>query len=164
MDTGRWALPLLDAGQAQKEMAVNEALARLDLLTQAAVVSVGLNAPPSAPVVGESWVVGTAPTGAWAGQAGALAGWTAGGWRFVVARDGLSAWSAADQAWATRTNGVWRTGAVVGRSLEIGGEQVVGGRRPAIPTPAGGAVVDAEARATVAAVLAALRAHGLIAS
>ena len=31
-DTARWALPLLEAGQAQKEMTVNEALTALDLL------------------------------------------------------------------------------------------------------------------------------------
>ena len=33
-DTARWALPLLEAGQAQKEMTHNEALQRLDLLAQ----------------------------------------------------------------------------------------------------------------------------------
>ena len=49
-ETSRWALPLLDAGQAQKEMTHNEALARLDLLAQAGVQAVGVDAPPPGPV------------------------------------------------------------------------------------------------------------------
>jgi len=39
---------------------------------------------------------------------------------------------------------------------------VVGPRGDAIAEPEGGSVVDAEARAVINAVLAALRAHGLI--
>ena len=48
--------------------------------------------------------------------------------------------------------------------LRVGGERVVGPRGAAIATPAGGTTVDAEARTTLADVLAALRGHGLIAS
>lgn len=46
----------------------------------------------------------------------------------------------------------------------VGGVPVVGARGAAIAGPAGGGAVDAEARATLDAVLGALRAHGLIAS
>ncbi len=163
-DTARWGLPLLEAGQAQKEMTVNEALGRLELLTQAGVVAVGPDAPPSAPAEGQAWIVGGAPTGAWARQARAIAGWTAGGWRFVAPREGMSAWSAADGCVARFSGGQWRLGALVGQKVEIGGVQVVGARAAAIATPVGGGVVDAEARTALAAMLAALRAHGLIAS
>jgi hypothetical protein len=48
------------------------------------------------------------------------------------------------------------------RALFIDGEQVVGGRLGSIPAPAGGAVVDVEARTAMAQILAALRTHGLI--
>jgi hypothetical protein len=41
--------------------------------------------------------------------------------------------------------------------------KVVGARESAIASPSGGANVDPEARAAIAAMLAALRAHGLIA-
>lgn len=146
-ETARWALPLLDAGQAQKEMRVNEALARLDLLAQASVVAVGVNTPPASPGEGQCWIVGTAPTGVWAGQGAALAGWTGGGWRFAAAREGMGVWSAADGAWAVRAGGQWRVGAVT-----------------AISEPVGGTTVDVEARAALTQVLAALRGHGLIAS
>src|SRR3546814_12942418 len=37
--------------------------------------------PPQTPAPGECWIVGDAPSGDWAGWAGALACWTHGGWR-----------------------------------------------------------------------------------
>ncbi|MFX4817188.1 DUF2793 domain-containing protein, partial [Acinetobacter baumannii] len=56
--TSRLALPLLAAGQAQKEMFHNEALALIDLALAAAVESVGLNTPPATPEDGQCWIVG----------------------------------------------------------------------------------------------------------
>lgn len=162
--TSRWALPLLDAGQAQKEMTHNEALALLDLLVSAGVQAVGLDAPPPAPLAGQAWVVGAAPTGDWAGHPHALAGWTAGGWRFVPPREGLAVWSVSDAVSATYAGGQWRIGHIAATAVTISGVAVVGARQPAIATPSGGATADAEARAAVAEMLAALRAHGLIAA
>jgi len=46
----------------------------------------------------------------------------------------------------------------------IGGEAVLGARQGAIAEPDGGSVVDTQARATLGAILAALRSHGLVAS
>lgn len=162
-ETARLGLPLLAAGQAQKEMTVNEALTRLDLLTQASVVAVGVDAPPAAPVAGQAWVVGPAPTGAWSGRAWALAGWTDGGWRFVAPAPGMAVWSEADGCTARWDGSAWTIGHVAGVGLWIGGARVVGARGPAIAAPAGGATIDAEARGTIAAILAALTTHGLIA-
>lgn len=162
--TGRWALPLLEAGQAQKELTHNEALATLDLLTQASVAAVGADAPPANPALGQCWIVGPSPTGAWTGQARALAGWTGGGWRFAAAREGAAVWSEADGCPATYSGGQWRVGRVAAAELVIGGTRVVGPQRPAIAAPARGAVVDAEARAALVEILAALTSHGLVAS
>jgi hypothetical protein len=53
---------------------------------------------------------------------------------------------------------------VRGDALVIGGNQVVGPRAAAIDSPADGAVIDVEARAAIAAILDALRQHGLIES
>jgi hypothetical protein len=163
-DTGRWALPLLDAGQAQKEMTHNEALATLDLLAHPSVAAVAVNTPPADPAAGQCWIVGSAPTGAWAGRAGTLAGWTAGGWRFVQPREGLQAWSIVDGVPATYVTGQWRLGRIAASELVIGGMPVVGGRRPAIAAPAGGAAPDLEARAALTQIIATLVAHGLIAA
>ena len=160
--TSRWVVPLLAAGQAQKEMTHNEALALLDLLAAPAVVAAGVTTPPASPLAGQCWVVGAAPTGAWIGHAGALAGWTAGGWRFAGPREGLTVWSEADGVRATYTGGQWRVGTVAATELTVGGQRVVGARRSAIAAPTGGVTTDAEARTAIGSILAALAGHGLI--
>jgi hypothetical protein len=57
----------------------------------------------------------------------------------------------------------WSLGIVKGARLELSGSQVVGARLTAVANPAGGAVVDVEARAALVAILGRLRSHGLIA-
>lgn len=162
--TIRLGLPLLQVGQAQKEASHNEALTLLDVAVQPAVEAVGLDTPPAAPAIGACWIVGASPGGAWAGQAQALAGWVAGGWRFVAAREGMTAWSRADGAIARFGGGGWVVGTLAGSRVVIAGNAVVGARQPAIAAPSGGATNDVEGRAATAAILAALRAHGLIAA
>lgn len=159
--TARLSLPLLQPGQAQKEMFHNEALARLDIAVQGAAVAGGANAPPGDPATGDCWIVGEAPEGPWAGHAGKVAGWTQAGWRFVEPCEGMRLWIAADLAFALFSGGIWSFGRSHGR-LFVEGLQLVGPRGAAIAEPAGGATVDVEARAVIAAVLEALRAHGLI--
>jgi hypothetical protein len=161
--TPRLALPLLSAGQAQKEMTHNEALAALDMLAQAVAVAVGVDVPPAAPEPGQCWIVGDAPQGVWSGQARTLAGWTVGGWRFHIPDAGMTVWSLADAAEARFEDGGWTIGVARAARVEIGGVQVLGPRQPAIAEPGGGTVIDAEARAAIGAILAALHTHGLIA-
>lgn len=146
--TARLALPLLAPGQAQKEMTHNEALAAIDIVVQAGVVGAGLDMPPVAPAAGECWIVGPAPTGAWTGRAGAIAGWTDGGWRFVAPREGLCAWVADEGRSRRFTGGAWTS--FLGVPLD------------AVAAPSGGGVTDVEARSAVVAILDALRHHGLI--
>ncbi len=141
--SARFALPLLQPWQAQKEVFHNEAITLLDLIVQTAVVDAGLDTPPDAPEPGQSWLVGPTPTGAWAGHAHAVAGWTAGGWRFVLPTEGMTAWVEAGALTARYLGGAWSIG-------------------PSITDPTGGGVVDLECRATLAAALAMLRTHGLI--
>jgi hypothetical protein len=160
--TPRFALPLLQSGQAQKEVFHNEALTLLDLAVQATVKAVGINVPPGDAVLGECWIVGTNPTEGWTGHAGELAGWTGGGWRFVAPREGTLAWSITDALWVQHIGDTWIPGRVAAESLWIGGKQVVGNRRAAILPPSGGNVFDGEARAAISAILAALEAHGLV--
>ena len=57
----------------------------------------------------------------------------------------------------------WRPGAERADGLYVDGQRVVGPRADAIGDPAGGSVVDAEVRAALTQLLAALRSHGLIA-
>lgn len=161
--TARLALPLLQAGQAQKEMSHNEALTRLDLAVHACAVTEPLDIPPAEPSVGACWIVGTDPTGDWATHAGALAGWTQGGWRFVAPREGMAVWIATSRTIARFSSDLgWIVGTLAGARVLVDGLQVVGARRSAIADPTGGATIDAEARAAIGAVLNALREHGLI--
>ncbi len=161
--TPRFALPMLQPGQAQKELYHNEALALLDIAVQPNVVGIGANTPPASPATGACWIVGASPTGAWAGAAHHLAGWTGGGWRFVAPVEGMTVWNLANTLESRFIAGSWVSGQTRSAQLLIGGTQVVGPQRPAIATPSGGAMVDAEARAALAAILAAMTAHGLIA-
>lgn len=161
--TARLQLPLLASGQAQKDLFHNEALARLDAIVQPSAVAASLDQPPADPQPGQCWVVGDAPAGDWAGQAGALAAWTDGGWRFVAPLEGMTVWLQGDEVPLTRIGGSWRHGELRASALLIGGAQVVGPPQPAIAEPgSAGAVVDAEARAAITAVIVALRTHGLI--
>lgn len=161
--TDRWKLPLLAAGQAQKEMTHNEALALIDLMVQPAVIAMALDTPPDTPEPGDCWVVGPAPSGAWTGWALALAGWTAGGWRFAPAREGMSVWNRASGSAAWFRDGAWRDGELRGAAVSIGGRQVVGAQAAAIREPSGGDTIDTAAREAIGAVLTALREHGLVA-
>lgn len=161
--TPRFGLPLLAAGQAGKELTHNEALALLDLLVQPMVQAMGTVTPPADPAVGQCWIVGIGATGAWAGQGARMAGWTGGGWRFLEPFEGMEVWDVSQAIPIAYRGGVWQEGDVAARRLTIAGEQVVGAREPAIADPVGGATVDDRARATLAAILVALRHHGLIA-
>lgn len=163
MATPRLALPMVQPGQAQKEMTLNEALMRIDLLCQASVVEPPRDQPPATPQPGRCWIVGTAPAGDWAGQAGSVAGWTPGGWRFVLPHEGLSVWIESESLPARFVGGAWQIGNARGVPDGSGG-QAVGAGPASIAEPAGGITVDEPARAAINAIIAVLRTHGLIAS
>lgn len=162
--TDRFALPLLQAGQAQKDVTHNEALVRLDMLSHAAAVSADVAAPPSAPAAGQCWIVAAGASGAWAGHVGAIAGWTMGGWRFVAPVVSMTLW-VADRGHKMRWTGSgWIDAEVRADGLYQGGVRVVGAQGGAIMSPSGGAVVDGESRAAIDAILVMLQMHGLIAA
>jgi hypothetical protein len=134
---------LLAVAQAQKEVTHNEALTLLDALVAPAIDAGPQNDPPPAPLLGQVWLVGDVPTGAWIGAPGALALWTAGGWRFIAPRAGMSVTRLEDGLCLCFDGTMWSV-------------------PPAIGTPAGGAVVDTEARAAIGALISCLSAHGLL--
>lgn len=73
-------IPFLAAQQQQPEVLHNTALLLLQALHMG--MRAVLNDPPSAPDNGDAYIVGTTPTGAWAGRANAIAVYYA-GWRFL---------------------------------------------------------------------------------
>lgn len=139
--SSRYSLPLLFAGQAQKEFTVNEALCRADSLLHPAVEGEE-NAPPAEPVEGQCWLIGAAPTGAWAGKAGQLACFQVGSWLYTAPRDGMQI---LDRATEQRISfmGTWK--------------------RPNAPSaPTGGTTVDAEARTAINDLIAGLVEAGIL--
>jgi hypothetical protein len=141
--TARFALPLLVQAQAQKEITHNEALVLIDALLQASVEDGPLAAPPTAPEAGQCWIVGAPASGAWAGREAALAVWTAGGWRFAEPRPGMRVVRSRDGAWLRFAEGAWAEPGM-------------------IAAPAGGSMVDSEARTAIEALTTALKAHGML--
>ena len=160
--TSRYGLPLILPGQAQKELFHNEALAILDAAVNPAVEAAPLALPPATPEPGQAWIVASLASGAWQGEDGRLAVWTEGGWRFVDATPGMIAWSKADAVWLHFDGAAWSSGEIPATAIRIGGNQVVGARQPAVPSPSGGTIIDEEARAAIDALIATLMSHGLI--
>lgn len=104
-------LPFIAQQQATPEVTHNEALTMLAALVYGVT---GLqNAPPGGPAVGVSYIVGTSPTGAWAGKANCIAVYTSGGWRFVPGFDSNGSQIAMGSAqegmhvWRADLNALW---------------------------------------------------------
>lgn len=135
-------LPYLFPGQAQKEAFVNEAFARIDALLQPVVIGERA-APPADPASGDCYLVGEPASGAWIGRERAVAVWAQNQWLFCPPREGARILDLA-------------SGALALFSAAEGWQRIAA---PALP--AGGATLDAEARAAIAAMGAALRAAGI---
>lgn len=160
--TTRLKLPLLAAGQAQKEAWHNEALLLIDRLLAGVIEGAASATPPSSPTADGLYAVATGATGVWLAQDGMLAAFTSSGWRFVTPVEGMRLVErTSGQEWR-RLVGSWEIGRVQAHELYVDGLKVVGARSGAIAGPSGGATLDIEARACLTAILAALRAHGLI--
>ena len=141
--TPRLALPLLFAGQAQKEFTVNEALLRADLALHCTIEG-ELATPPLGPVAGQAWLVAAVPTGDFVGHAKAIAGFTASGWRFIAARTGIRVYDKSAACFRHYTDS-WQRSVV-----------------PA--TPSGGTTIDQEARTAIVNLLAKLVSAGILAT
>lgn len=141
--SARHALPLLVAGQAQKEVFVNEAFARIDALLHPAVEGEASEPPPS-PEPGECWLVVAPANGIWTGREAALASWDGTQWTYCEPPEGMLLFDRSSGARLVFRNG-WQ--------------------RLARPTgPDGGAVVDSEARAAIATLVDMLATVGLFPS
>ncbi|WP_285712573.1 DUF2793 domain-containing protein [Erythrobacter oryzae] len=136
-------LPLLFAGQAQKEFFVNEALCVLDALHARAVIA-SQPSPPASPPEGACYRVTATATGAWAGQEGRLAVLVGGAWHFIAPAEGMVVF---DRAAARMViyRSQWEPAVVVAAA-------------------SGGTVIDVQARATLTALIAALKTMGVLAA
>lgn len=136
----------------------------LELAVQPVVMTGPTNQPPTAPAYGEMYICGPQPAAAWAGRANSLALFTTSGWRFLSSKAGMKASTQADGLTWAFNGSQWAAGRIDAAEVRVAGIKVLGGQAQSISEPSGGTVQDAQARASIGSILAALRAHGLIAS
>lgn len=105
--TGRLTLPYIFQSQAQKEVTHNEALNRLDILVQSVAQDVDLNTPPSSPTLGDCYIIGSSPTGAWSGKAKQIAQAIQGGWFFVAPFRLLKFWVESKDLYYIYDGSIW---------------------------------------------------------
>ncbi len=163
-NTQRLALPLLAAGQAQKEVTHNEALVVLDALVHGCCALGPANVAPAEPEMGFSYLCGDIPTGAWSGRAKNVAYWSDNGWRFSVPVEGQQLHDRGTGRTWRYASGQWSLGVAHVAEVRVSGVKVLGAQQLPVANIAGGSVVDIEARNALGQVLAALRNHGLISS
>ncbi|MEL6793166.1 MAG: DUF2793 domain-containing protein [Pseudomonadota bacterium] len=111
-DTPNIALPLLAAAQAQKHVTVNDALLRLDALTQIVVLSGAVTDPPVDAEAGDRYAVPSGATGAWSDKVGDLAFFVEGGWAFASPKEGWRIWVEDERRERRFLDGAWREIAV----------------------------------------------------
>ncbi|MEM7688580.1 MAG: DUF2793 domain-containing protein [Pseudomonadota bacterium] len=134
-------LPLLFSGQSQKEFFINQSLETIDALLSKAVES-SSSAPPSDPGDGACYLVAPDATAEWSGRADHIAVRIAGGWHFVAPTEGMELYDRATEQ------------TLIFRSQWI---------RSAAPTnPAGGTVIDTEARTAIIGLIEALKSAGVL--
>lgn len=134
-------LPLLIAGQSQKEFFVNQALSVLDALTSHAVEA-STPVPPADAVEGECFRVTSPAAQGWTGCEDHIAIRIGGSWHFAPPRDGMRIFDRTANASLFFRSG-WQAES-----------------SPVAPT--GGASVDVEARAALAQLIEALGNIGLL--
>lgn len=145
-NSSRHQLPYLVVAQAQKEQTHNEALARIDALLHPVVVDRLASAPaPSIADAGKCWLVDAGSTGVWQNKVDQLALWTGGSWRYLVPVAGMRI-----RNLAANVDLVWS------------GTQWI--LAPTINDPQSGSIIDVEARAAIAVLLAHFRTIGQLTS
>jgi hypothetical protein len=146
--TPRLALPLIAAGQSQKDVTHNDAVLALDRLVALAVLSASALAPPASPPDGGVWIVPAAGATIWGQPAGTLMHRQDEAWIAALPHDGQVAYVA--------ENGLLL--------VHAGGWQIV--RRMGTPMtvelPSGGGTIDAEARSALASLISIMEHHGFV--
>ncbi len=107
-------LPYILPAQAQKHVTHNQSLDLLDALVQVSVLGRDVNDPPTNPQSGDTWAIGSAPSGAWQMHQHALASFNNNGWVFVPLRDGVVVWDVAQTELAVWTAGAWQSALQLG--------------------------------------------------
>jgi hypothetical protein len=112
-------LPYILPSQAQKHVTHNEALQRLDALTQLTITA-SLSTPPSDPQEGTCYGVGASPAGEWAGKSGKLAFRQDGDWIFIAPKEGWRGWFLAEDRMKIHDGSAWAPYDAIGTPQHLG--------------------------------------------
>lgn len=74
-------IPYIDSQQDQPEVTHNNAIDVIQALLRGAIDRT--NTPPGSPVAGDVYLIGTAPTGVWAGKANRVAIYSGSAWEYI---------------------------------------------------------------------------------
>ncbi|MEH6758326.1 MAG: DUF2793 domain-containing protein [Parasphingorhabdus sp.] len=136
--TPRFSLPLLAVGQAHKELFHNEALLLLDFLIDSVVLDVSDDPASLSPAEGDYWLIGPVATAEWSGKSDEIAGWSNGGWHYIKPQESMKIIMSNNQGMAIYHDASWQF------IVQVNG-------------PAGGTIIDSEARSAIDSILDALR-------
>lgn len=139
--TPRLGLPLLFAGQAQKEFHVNEAHSLVDALLHGSIEGT-LDLPPNAPVNGSAWIIGEQASGEWQGRAGQIACRQSGVWLYSMPLNGMQLFDK-----------------TAGQSLYFQSDWQAA---TDVPAPENGTTIDIEARSAIVGLITALQTAGIL--
>lgn len=112
-------MPYILPSQAQKHVTHNEALQRLDAVTQLTVTAT-LSTPPSDPQEGTCYNIDVSPTGAWTGKTGKLAFRQDGDWIFITPREGWRGWFLAEDRMKIHDGSGWAAYDAIGTPAMLG--------------------------------------------
>lgn len=116
--TSHLGITLLEQSQAQKEITINEALARIDAALNCGAIDRDLATPPSSPANGDVYIVAASPTGAWSGKAGQVAYFDQ-VWRFIEPKEGLMLWLNDENIHVVYNGSTWQASAGGGSSTDF---------------------------------------------
>ncbi|MEM7667059.1 MAG: DUF2793 domain-containing protein [Pseudomonadota bacterium] len=139
--TSNFDLPLLFAGQAQKEFFVNQSLSLIDAIIGRSVIA-SINVPPPSPTEGENYRITAPAEGDWASHEDDIAISIGGAWNFVRARDGMALFDRAAGQFILFRSG-WH---IASHPTE----------------PQGGTTIDQESRIAIVELTEALRTIGIL--
>lgn len=109
--TTHLGITLVEQSQAQKEVTVNEAFARIDAVMNNGAISRVTATPPGSPADGDLYIVGPSPTGDWSGHADALTYFDQ-IWRFITPLEGMTLWVNDEDTLYIYSGSVWQSQAL----------------------------------------------------
>ncbi|MGE0754927.1 MAG: DUF2793 domain-containing protein [Alphaproteobacteria bacterium] len=110
--TNHMGITLLEQSQSQKEITVNQALAHIDALMNTAAKSRTTSVPPGSPAAGDVYIIGSAPSGDWASNAGDITYYDQ-TWKFIAPNEGMTLWVEDESLFVTYDGINWQTSIVV---------------------------------------------------